>query len=126
MTDRELDEKLLDVLENHVLQRTYAGGVHIANAAIALRERLARGEAELSRQEQEPVATKISSGMVLHDGWDDLSSGTKLYAAPQPAQQPLPERELGDIAERCGCMSADWLDFARAIEAAHGITGEKK
>jgi hypothetical protein len=40
----ELDEALLrqalDCLENHVLQRTYAGGVVIANTAIALRERL--------------------------------------------------------------------------------------
>jgi len=30
----------LDCLENHVMQRTYAGGVVICNTAIALRERL--------------------------------------------------------------------------------------
>lgn len=45
---------------------------------------------------------------------------TPLYTAP-PQRKPLSEEEMCDIAERCGCLSADWVDFARAIEAAHGI-----
>ena len=38
--DTALLRQALDCLENHVMQRTYAGGVVIANTAIALRERL--------------------------------------------------------------------------------------
>jgi hypothetical protein len=30
----------------------------------------------------------------------------------------LTEKEQVEIAEKCGCMSADWLDFAQAIEKA--------
>jgi hypothetical protein len=36
----DLLRQALDCLENHVMQRTYAGGVVISNTAIALRERL--------------------------------------------------------------------------------------
>jgi hypothetical protein len=38
--DEALLRQALDCLENHVMQRTYAGGVVISNTAIALRERL--------------------------------------------------------------------------------------
>jgi hypothetical protein len=38
--DTALLRQALDCLENHVMQRTYAGGVVICNTAIALRERL--------------------------------------------------------------------------------------
>ena len=44
MTDRELMQQALDALEKHAMQRTYAGGVYIANVAIALRDRLAQPE----------------------------------------------------------------------------------
>jgi len=49
---------------------------------------------------------------------------TPLYAAPQ--RQPLTEDEISDLAREMvkGGKSANWL--ARAVEAAHGITGETK
>lgn len=31
---------------------------------------------------QEPIATKRKNGLILHTGWDALSEGAKLYAAP--------------------------------------------
>lgn len=44
--------------------------------------------------------------------------------AVQPAQRkPLTDDELADLWFK---QSLDWMEFARAIEAAHGITGEKK
>ena len=41
-------------------------------------------------------------------------------ARAEPQRKPwvgLTDEERGEIACNCGCMSADWLDFARAIEA---------
>jgi hypothetical protein len=49
--------------------------------------------------------------------------------APQPSQQPLKDEQI----ERAWSLHADTAEagkrrvaFARAIERAHGITGEKK
>ena len=46
---RQAAQQALEALENDAMQRTYAGGVRITNAAIALR-------AALAEPEQEPVA----------------------------------------------------------------------
>jgi len=61
-----------------------------------------------------------------------LAPGTKLYTTPPAAQrQPLTDEQVDDIWNRyCDEMGEasinDAYDIARAIEAAHGITGEKK
>ena len=39
------------------------------------------------------------------------------YAPQQREWQGLTDEEQGEVAWSCGAMSADWLDFARAIEA---------
>lgn len=44
----------------------------------------------------------------------------KLYAAP-PRREPLSDEELTRIG-KC-YLTSQWIRFARAIEAAHGITG---
>lgn len=58
-----------------------------------------------------------------------------LYPAPQPAKRvPLTDEELRDALRQCPHDTIEnlrvrWLyakDFARAIEAAHGITGEQE
>lgn len=54
-----------------------------------------------------------------------LQPGTKLYAAPNPARQPLTDEQILSIvrvAPALGTAEAEWLHVARAIEAAHGIT----
>jgi hypothetical protein len=71
------------------------------------------------------------------------NSNTPLYTAPQPCptcealartvmldqtshdtlRKPLTDDEFADLWFK---QSLDWMEFARAIEAAHGITGEKK
>ena len=44
-----------------------------------------------------------------------------LYTAPQPAQQPLPAHEIVTMYEESPTSDSDMIEFARAIEAAHGI-----
>lgn len=54
-----------------------------------------------------------------------LPEGTKLYAAP-PQRKPLTEAFLAELAEKhvTNCYF-DTLTYARALERAHGIGGEK-
>ena len=56
--------------------------------------------------------------------WPDAT--IPLYAAPQPAQRkPLTEEQImGMYSEPCS--DAEMIEFARAIEAAHGIWKEKE
>ena len=56
----------------------------------------------------------------------NLPIGTKLYAAPQAARQPLTVNQIKDEASYHGFIgNTDQLvKFVRAIETAHGITGE--
>ena len=55
---------------------------------------------------------------------------TPLYTAPQPAQQPLTEEQIDEMWRQATIKPALTSEFvrafARAIEAALGITGEKK
>ena len=48
-----------------------------------------------------------------------------LYTSPQPSK-PLTDEQIQTIAFEALKENWDWLCFARAIEAAHGITGETK
>ena len=43
-----------------------------------------------------------------------------------PKRKPLTEQEIGAILEDINAFGTRLYTFARAIEAAHGITGEKK
>ena len=49
-----------------------------------------------------------------------LRPGQLLYTAP-PQRKPLTDGELADLWYK---QSTDWMEFGRAIEAAHGIKGE--
>ena len=80
---------------------------------------------------QEPSITKEARGtLILHSGWDDLPNGTKFYTTPP--KRPwvgLTDEKIAEVAERMEASDPTdsfWREFARAIEAAHGITGEKK
>lgn len=55
--------------------------------------------------------------------WMPLPAGPD--TAPQPAKrEPLTDREVGAIMEELNAYGTRLWDFARAIERAHGITGE--
>ena len=80
-----------------------------------------------SEQLGEPVAV-----MELHSGgWDlvedidtdwleTLPFGTKLYTTPQQ-RKPLTDNEICNMVARISDVRSPYLQFARAIEAAHGI-----
>jgi hypothetical protein len=69
-----------------------------------------------------------NSGTVVH--WTALIPplGTKLYIHPQPPRQPLTDEQIGEIegwfSNEFGLEAKHSIDFARAIERAHGIGGE--
>ena len=73
-----------------------------------------------------------NSGTVVH--WTALMPplGTKLYTHPQPPRQPLTDEEITELADAHMGAFAQFVgagevwfegekEFARAIEAAHGI-----
>ena len=57
----------------------------------------------------------------LHDWHYEVR---RLYITP-PQRKPLSEEEIGAILEDVNAYGTRLYTFARAIEAAHGITGEK-
>jgi hypothetical protein len=78
--------------------------------------------AKLSAPEPEPVAVwELQEG-----GWDTIADrdwmeslpvGTKLYAAPpQRKWVGLTDNEHMKLAEEWGCLSADWVLYAAAVE----------
>ena len=96
---------------------------NIRAAITALRAAIAEVE------NQEPVAWMDASETAL--SWENYLDGMKpLYTTPPAAQRkPLTEDEVlrlwaGDVS-RPVLGKNKVLAFARAIEAAHGITGEK-
>ena len=97
-------------------------------AITALRRALAQ------KDEQEPIGEAHaydSATRYTHCIWDAnvVPVGTKLYTAP-PKRQPLTDAGINEIAESmpgglAGFMKGwGWQQFARAIEAAHGIGAE--
>ena len=53
-----------------------------------------------------------------------------LYTAPQTDRKPLTDEQIGAVIDEVAITSqyghhhtGRWMDFARAVEAAHGITG---
>ena len=97
---------------------------------------------EQPAQQQEPVAVYVGEtwcGSVVRL-YEDLPLETPLYTSPQPGN-PLTDEQIklimdgrgeeGDddyvkpAFDPFGISEDDLMNFARAIEAAHGITGEK-
>ena len=87
----------------------------------------------LAQPEQEPVASIFISGIGERefDDWEhDLPVGRNLLYTTPPQRKPLTELEAENLFDNCGgkwngdhwvIKDADLHDFARAIEAAHGI-----
>lgn len=119
-------------------------GNGVTSAELAAFERgkqAGRAEIEKELMDQEPVGRVLSeaemgigfdrrSGPVIWIGTPPIGS---IYAKPFPQQKPLSDYEIDEMqsafVEYNGQFECDTFNhkaFARAIEAAHGITGEKK
>ena len=112
--------------------RTYYGSVH-ANSYRAM----LNAAPQPAQPQQEPVAevrlirTGGNAGLATHivqivEGY--FPAGTKLYTSPPAQRKPLTDEEIKTMW-RCskiyGTNEEKALALARAIEAAHGITGEQ-
>ena len=116
-TLREAAQQALEALEHH-------GGHLPWNAFVEVRKDL---RAALAEPVQEPVAYVDQR---IH-GWPDCfvmeaapPHTTPLYTAPPP-RKPLTQEELDELAMDEDGLPNSHLEFARAIERAHGIGGDK-
>ena len=94
MTDRELMQQALDALDLHAKQYPHMVKGYTADAAEAIRARLAQPEPE-------PVATVYDAYDATGIDWhckDAPPTGTKLYTAPpQREWQALTDEEIDDM-----------------------------
>jgi hypothetical protein len=142
MTDRELMQQALEAL-NHV---NVQDRVQIITA---LRSRLAQQEPvawevgvvngvvtrRLAQPEQEPTAERAWFTIAELNAWADKKLSENPHWVmpkdkperdePPPQRKPLTDEEIEDLYFDKFSMG-ELKAFARAIEAAHGITGDKK
>ena len=127
MTNIEAMKQALDALEIVVVDvKTTPNAYEAQRQAItALREKLAQPE-------QEPVAWANEDDLGKFDMRVrtncDYYHTMPLYTTPPAAQrQPLTKERIGQIIEQCKitlvnyCSGEKQTEFARAIEAEHGI-----
>jgi hypothetical protein len=101
---------------------TDPGSVRMASLMMALRTALAEPE-------QEPVAWKDTTYGNLHH--QNFGGCIPLYTHP-PQRKPLTDEEIELLAVKHAppidpafAKDDDFIEFARAIERAHGIGGEE-
>ena len=107
---REAMELALEALESDPI--SHAGLVSRKQAITALRQAL--------ETEQEPVAWLSEGGDVSRSKRYMDEMGFKcnpLYTAPPKQWVGLTDEEHAQIAIDSGCASADWIDYAKKIEA---------
>jgi hypothetical protein len=90
MTDRELMQQALDALDLHAKQYPHMVKGYTADAAEALRARLAQPE-------QEPVAFRRHTSSV-NQGWDEFS-GTRAFDDDVPLYIAPPQREWQSLTD---------------------------
>jgi len=89
------------------------------------------GGMALAQAQQKPVAWGVFDGLNLHDMFyaeedakdmarlkGDGSVVKPLIIPPAAQRKPLTDEQLNEIADR---NYSHWVEFARAIEVAHGI-----
>ena len=116
MTDRKIMKLSLEALAT-----AYEAGFWELQKTVvsALRERLAQPE-------QEPAGTVKE--LFTQSAWErlDLRGSTKVYLDTSPQRKPLTDEKIWELAATCLDSVAGRMQFARAIEAAHGIFKDEK
>ena len=85
--------------------------------------------AEQPAQQQEPVAWATRMGEYAHIHWGakrpeyPMVYEVPLYTSP-PASKPLTDEQIMEMYNEPR-SDAEMIEFARSIEAAHGITGDQ-
>ena len=80
-----------------------------------------------AKQSPEPVGAVVESSGTLATvsasgyGGVNIPVGTKLYANP-PKREPLSNDRIYKLWSQLGAIEGGPVDFARAIEKAHGIS----
>jgi hypothetical protein len=119
-TLREAAQAALTALEQHAMQRTYAGGVYISNAAIALRAALAQPVPD-AHDEAHPLYQRGWKAGYKHGAWQ----GKNCAAHPQPApvRVPAPDVLIGAMFQHQqedneASMAFDFNDYRSGFRAA--------
>ena len=125
MTDlRQAAQQALEALEcmiDDLMYKDHKRVIDISNVAItALRT-------ALEQQQAEPVAWMYdcgNGGRMYAEELDSVPGWMPLYTTP-PQRKPLTDEEIHNLDPfPHKLFDQERLDFARAIEAAHGIEGE--
>jgi hypothetical protein len=110
MTDRELMQQALDALDLHAKQYPHMVKGYTADAAEALRARLAQPE-------QEPVADKYLMEVECTKCGAKQDGILTVTAPPQREWVGLTDEEMFSLWVKCPAETEDRFAFARAIEA---------
>jgi len=109
-------------------QRGYNYGMEATTNMLAtkFREGKQAGRAELEKElmEQKPICLYQKNINNLHWFAAIPEGATKLYTKPFPQQKPLSREQITSLLSDSARLPSGLEDFARAIEAAHGITGD--
>lgn len=76
-------------------------------------------KAALAEPVQEPVAYSVGRTLHWHEGKG--VNDAQLYLAP-PQRKPLSTEQILDLFDSHNVYGTKWVEFARAVERAHGIT----
>jgi hypothetical protein len=111
---REVMQMALDAFETHAKQYPHMVKGYTVDAAQALR-------AALAQPEPEPVAFVVydseSNDIVWTEAGMHLKQNTPLYTVLQQREWVgLTDDEHMKLAEEWGCLSADWVLYAAAVE----------
>lgn len=112
----ELLQQALDVLEHDVMQATYAGGVKIANVAIAIRAELAKTAQQRKTTDYLPITADERAWLSDNPNTDDLIQWAHDYFDKDRAQRAAQQERKRPIncgTGHCSCIECLFPDVAQ-------------